>query len=286
MQRRGRVVSVVEDAEADYTLSSAKRARVRAHLLDLIDGGRAGTSIPSERQLCELLAVSRPTLRSVVDEFVRDGVLVRHHGRGVFIARPKIAQHLDQRGAGGHLPAPVDGEWTSRTLGFDVVAAGPRIGRRLHVAPAEEIVRVRRLRSVDGEPVCVETIHLPRAFVPDLRREDLDGASLYALLRRRFDIAVDRAVQIIEPTVTDDEEAALLDVPAQSPALFFERTTQDVLGRPVEFTRSIYRGDRYRIVSSLELGADTRSGQQSVLLGRWSPASDPDLAVDQVPEPR
>lgn len=255
----------------EYTVSSAKRARVRAHLLDLIDVGRAGASIPAERQLCELLGVSRPTLRSVVDEFVRDGILVRHHGKGVFVARPKIAQHLDQLGAGGHLPAPVDGEWTSRILGFDVLAAGARLGRRLHLTPADPIVRVHRLRSVDGEPVCVETIHLPGALVPDLSRDDLDGVSLYALLRRRFDVVVDRAVQVIEPTVTDEEEAVLLAVPVRSQALLFERTTQDAAGRTVEFTRSIYRGDRYRIVSSLELGTNARTGQQSVLLGQWSP---------------
>lgn len=247
----------------EYTVSSAKRARVRAHLLDLIDVGRAGASIPAERQLCELLGVSRPTLRSVVDEFVRDGILVRHHGKGVFIARPKIAQHLDQLGAGG--------EWTSRILGFDVLAAGARLGRRLQLTPADPIVRVHRLRSVDGGPVCVETIHLPRALVPDLSRDDLDGVSLYALLRRRFDVLVDRAVQVIEPTVTDEEEAALLAVPVRSPALLFERTTRDTVGRTVEFTRSIYRGDRYRIVSSLELGADVRNRQQSELLGQWSP---------------
>jgi GntR family transcriptional regulator len=76
---------------------------------------------------------------------------------------------------------------------------------------------------------------------------------------------------VIEPTVTDDEEAALLDVPAHAPALLFERTTQDTSGRIVEFTRAIYRGDRYRIVSDLELGTDTRPTVPGLLVGNWSP---------------
>ncbi|HVV20069.1 MAG TPA: GntR family transcriptional regulator [Pseudonocardiaceae bacterium] len=257
-------------ADFVYTVSSAKRDQVRAHLLDLIDAGTPGTSIPSERQLCAQLSVSRPTLRSVVDAFVRDGVLVRHHGKGVFIARRKIAQDLAQ--AGGHLlPGAVDGTWTSRVLTFDVVAAGARVARRLHAAPPDPVVRVHRLRLVDGEPMCLETVHLPRRFVPGLRRDDLAGASLYALLRRRFDIAVARATQVIEPSVTDADEAALLDVPAQSPALVFERTTRDTEGRVVEFTHAIYRGDRYRIVSQLELGADTRPAEPGLLVGSWSP---------------
>jgi GntR family transcriptional regulator len=247
---------------------------VRAHLLDLIEEGTPGSPIPSERQLCEQLGVSRPTLRSVVDELVRDGALVRRQGRGVFVARAKIAQNLAQLGgAGSHILASVDGVWASRTLAFDIVPAGARVGRRLHLAPHDEIVRVHRVRLVDGEPVCVETVHLPRRFVADLTSEDLNGVSLYALLRRRFGLNLARAVQIIEPTVADEQEAALLEVPAYSPALLFERTTHDSRGDAVEFTHSIYRGDRYRIVSTLELDADARPGRQSVLAGQWSSPS-------------
>lgn len=257
-------------ADFDYTVSSAKRDEVRAHLLDLIDTGAPGTSIPSERQLCAELSVSRPTLRSVVDSFVRDGILVRHHGKGVFIARRKIAQDLAQ--SGGHLlPGSVDGVWTSRVLDFRVVAAGARMARRLRLAPQDRVVRVHRLRFVDDEPMCLETVHLPQRFVPGLRRADLDGVSLYALLRRGFDIVVTRATQVIEPTVTDDDEAVLLNVPAHSPALLFERATQDTDGRIVEFTHAIYRGDRYRIVSDLELGPDARPAVPGLLLGSWSP---------------
>jgi GntR family transcriptional regulator len=47
------------------------------------------------------------------------------------------------------------------------------------------------------------------------------------------------------------EEAELLGVPLHAPALLFERTTKDTTGRIVEYTRSIYRGDRYRITTHL-----------------------------------
>ncbi|HEV2371740.1 MAG TPA: GntR family transcriptional regulator [Streptosporangiaceae bacterium] len=240
------------------------------HLLDLIEEAPPGAAIPSERQLCERLGVSRPTLRAVVDELVRDGALVRHHGKGVFVARAKIDQHLSQLGVSGrHLVVSAKGHWVSRTLSFDVRAAGARVGRRLHLAPSDMVVRIHRLRFVDGEPVCLEMIHLPRVLVPDLCAQDLEGASLYATLRERFGVSVSRAVQVIEPTVTDDDEAALLGVPVHSPALLFHRTTDDLAGRTVEFTHSIYRGDRYRIVSSLELAGNPEP-QGGVLLGQWS----------------
>ena len=58
-------------------------------------------------------------------------------------------------------------------------------------------------------------------------------------------------IQTIEPTVTDEEESALLGVPLHSPAFLFERTSQAADGRTVEFVRSVYRGDRYRLVAEL-----------------------------------
>ena len=59
-------------------------------------------------------------------------------------------------------------------------------------------------------------------------------------------------VQTIEPTVTNEEESTALGVPLHSPAFLFERVSRDPSdGEIVEFVRSIYRGDRYRLVTDL-----------------------------------
>jgi GntR family transcriptional regulator len=58
--------------------------------------------------------------------------------------------------------------------------------------------------------------------------------------------------------VTSPDQADLLDVPVYAPVLLFERTTRDATGRIVEFARSVYRGDRYRITSKLRF--DNSSG--------------------------
>ena len=95
-------------------------------------------------------------------------------------------------------------------------------------------------------------------LVPGITAEDFESGSLYQLLRLRYEVVAAEAVQTTEPTVTDQREAKLLAVPVYSPALLFERTTRDAVGRVVEYTRSIYRGDRYRITSHLTF--DRNSG--------------------------
>lgn len=256
-----------------------KRDRIREYLLDLVETGEPGQAIPSERQLCAELDVSRPTLRAVVEELVRDGLLVKRHGQGMFVAQPKIAQDLAQTGRNRHTVSGVAGAWSSRTVDFTRVSAGARVGRRLRLAPSAPVLRVVRLRLVDGEPMSLDTLYLPEALVPGLTARDLEQHSFYELLESRYGIGVTSAVQTIEPTVTDEEEAGLLGVPAHFPALLFERVTEDGDGRVVEFAHAVYRGDRYRIVSHLALKRDRSQGR--VLAGAWATAGgDGELPAD------
>jgi GntR family transcriptional regulator len=102
----------------------------------------------------------------------------------------------------------------------------------------------------DGETMAIETLHLPEGLVPGLTAKDLTG-SFYDLLRDRYGIHIVHGTQTIEPTVTNEEESAALGVPLHSPAFLFERTSRDERDRTVEFVHSVYRGDRYRIVTEL-----------------------------------
>ncbi|WP_031515689.1 GntR family transcriptional regulator [Streptomyces sp. NRRL F-5123] len=233
--------------------SAVKRERVRDYLMELVESCAPGDPIPSERTLCEQLGVSRPTLRSAVDELVTTGLLVREHGRGMFVARAKITQELAPARDAYRLPQ-ASGTWASRVLEFTTVQAGARVGRRLHISPAAEITYIARLRLVDDEPMAIEYLHVPAAIVPGLGPGDMESGDFYDFLRERHGVRVHEAVQSIEPTVTNEEEARLIGVPVLSPALLFERLTKDVDGRPVEYVHSVYRGDRYRIVSRLALG--------------------------------
>ncbi|MFJ9575130.1 GntR family transcriptional regulator [Streptomyces sp. NPDC101191] len=244
--------------EIDAAASGAmlKRERVRDAILELVEARRAGEAIPSERVLCAELGVSRPTLRAAVDELVVAGLLVREHGRGMFVAQEKITQELVSDRHAFSLPQ-AGGVWTSRLLEFRTLPAGARVGRKLRVSPAAEIRYVARLRLVDGSPMAIEHLHVPADLVPDLTSEELEQGDLYEHLRDRHGVHVSEGVQSIEPTVVTRAEADLLDVPELSPALLFERLTTDTGHRPVEYVHSLYRGDRYRIVSRLALGPGT-----------------------------
>jgi len=227
-----------------------KQREARERVLDMIERLEIGQAIPSERQLSADLGFSRLTVRAALDELVREGYLIRRRGAGTFVSEPKIAQELtmtsftDDIRRRGMSPG-------SKTLELRVAPAGARLGRLLHVSPSEPVVVAKRLRLADREPMAIEELHVRESLVPGLSARDLERSSFYELLRDRYGISVVGGLQAIEPTVTNEEESDALAVPLHSPAFLFERVTRAEDGSVVEYVRSIYRGDRYRLVTEL-----------------------------------
>jgi len=248
----------------------SKQEETRDRVLDLVESLEVGQPIPAERLLAVDLGVSRLTLRAALDELVRDGYLDRRHGSGTYVTEPKIAQPLtltsfsDDMRRRGMSPG-------SQTLELTTVPAGARLAHRLGVSPESRLVRVKRLRLADRQPMAMEVLHVPEALVPGLTRQDFDDHSFYELLRERYGITIASGTQSIEPTVTSDEESEVLGVPLHTPAFLFERTTVSDSGRIVEFVRSIYRGDRYRLVADL-VPQRSRNGRSAGARGAFAAA--------------
>src|SRR2546423_2037069 len=180
-----------------------KQVLTRQRVLELIDQLQVGQAIPSERRLSSELGISRLTVRAALDDLVRDGYLERRHGSGTFVSEPKIAQQLTlasftedmrRRGMGAD----------SRTISLENVHAGPQVARGLNISPADRVFQIRRLRLADGEPMALETLHVPVSLVPSLTAAQLEHASWYELLEERYNVVIASGLQTIEPTVTDE----------------------------------------------------------------------------------
>src|SRR5919206_746159 len=178
-----------------------KSGFVRDELLSMLDDLRPGDAIRSERRLAADLGVSRPTLRAAIDELVREGLLLRRHGSGTYVAEPKIALPLTMTSFSedmtrrGMRPG-------SRVVSFELTPAGAKLGQRLQISPVDEVWVITRLRLADDETMAIEWLHAPRALLGDLRREELANHSYYELLKTRRGITIASGVQTIEPTVT------------------------------------------------------------------------------------
>lgn len=226
-----------------------KYSQVMAILTRMISQLESGDPLPPERALSEHFGVSRTTVRQALRELEVEGRLQRHQGRGTFVARPKVRQQLtltsyteDMRQR-GLVPG-------SKLLEVMTVQAAGDIAERLHLPPGSSLLRIRRMRLADAEPMAIETVHVDAKRFDWIPAELEADASLYELFRARG-IELRGAEQAIEATVASLEEAELLDIEADQPMLQMTRVSFDQHGIPVEHVSSLYRGDRYRLITQL-----------------------------------
>ncbi len=207
--------------------------------------------IPGEEELAATHRVSRMTARQALTELVNEGVLYRRAGKGTFVARPKIERKL-ARLTGYHEEMVNRGlQPGTRVLGESLVAAGRKVASSLQILPDDKVLQIFRLRLADGEPMAIQTVHVPHDRCPNLINDDLTLFSLYRLLEQKYGLKLGHAQEKITATTASRQQASLLAIPKDAPLLQIERLTFLDSGFPIEYVESFYRADRYAYTTSL-----------------------------------
>ena len=206
-----------------------------------------GAPLPAERLLSEQLEVSRTTVRKALDELGARGLVTSRHGSGTFVASTRLQQPLARLSGFSE-----DMRTRGRSPGFvwierGVFAPSPEETIALGLGNGEQVSRFVRVRLADEEPLAVERATIAARY---LRDPAAIGDSLYAALRDRG-VAPVRALQHLRAAAVGATDAAHLQIPPGSPVMATVRHGYLADGRPVEFTRSVYRGDRYDFVAEM-----------------------------------
>lgn len=224
---------------------------VKGHLSEMLAQLAPGEPLLPERTLAVKFSTSRTTIRQALRELTIEGKLLRMQGRGTFAAVPKMAQPLQltsytedmrRRGLASR----------SQLLSVGYVAADEELTWRLDARPRARILRIERLRIASEEPMAIETTHLVSARFPGLARRLGGSVSLYELLTTEYNVTLVEAEETIETVPAPPKEAELLNTTVGYPMLLLSRHSRDTSGRPVEYVRSFYRGDRYKFVAHLQ----------------------------------
>lgn len=210
-----------------------------------------GSALPSERELSEMLLLSRMTVRRAFEELVVDGLVEQRQGSGTFVRRATVEQTIDRLQGFGEEAARLGLRPGSRVLEASRHPADGVTAHWLDLTSQEELLRITRLRTADREPLALQVAHLPpRLSGLDLERLAEIG-SLYRVISAQYGIEASRARQTIAARMPTTGERELLELEEGVPVLAMERTTYDAAGEPFEFVRSAYRGDRYRMALDL-----------------------------------
>jgi GntR family transcriptional regulator len=205
-------------------------------------------SIPSERELEKLYDVSRTTVRQALNLLVVKNLLYRSHGKGTFVARPKLKYSLQLLSSFSDELRMRGLEPGQKLLNLGRIEPSAHVREQLALPPAvRDVLKIERLRLANGEPIGIHSALLPLTPEQEITAAELEEwGSLYTLLENKFNLIVAEADQTIEATIADERESSLLQVPVGSPLLQVERTTWSHLHTPMELVRMLYRADHYK----------------------------------------
>lgn len=239
----------------DTDLGVPKYYELRQWLRQHIDGLPPGTPVAPERTLSEQFDISRTTVRQALHDLAVEGRIVRIRGRGTFVATPKLALNLQLTS----YTEDISGQGLrpgSRLVDVTVIEAEPDVAAALELPEGAPVTRVERIRHANGEPMAVETVYLDHDRFPEIGEQLTEDTSLYALLAEQFGVSPVQGEETIETVLAPPSASRMLGTDSATPMLLLTRTSRDAEGRPVEYVRSLYRGDRFRLTAHLTRPGD------------------------------
>jgi GntR family transcriptional regulator len=223
-------------------------AQLRADLRRRLDAGAFDDEFPGELALVAEYGVSRHTVRSALRDLRAEGIVVAERGR-----RPRLAAHdliAQPLGTLYSLFALVEAaglRQTSVVLTRDIRADGV-VADRLQLEASTPLFHLERLRLAGGEPLALDRVWLPASLAAPLMEADFTHTALYHELATRAGIRLAGGQEHIRAVVPNRAEQRLLGLPRSVGALAIDR-----LGyagdRPVEWRRTLIRGDRFSLIA-------------------------------------
>jgi GntR family transcriptional regulator len=203
------------------------------------------SKIPPERELCDILNVSRITVRQALHELELKGNLSRKQGRGTFVTAPKIEQRLLNLYGFSEEVKKMGFQPSSRIIDFHISPCSEKVAQKLNVEPGTQVYYLKRVRIANNEPIAIETSYIPCTLCPALSSEEVVEMGLYNVMRAKFNLFPDKAEDAIESVLISPDSASLLNIGKHTPCLSLERCTMagDTV---VEYCRGVFRGDRYK----------------------------------------
>lgn len=213
---------------------------------------RPAEALPSEQALAAELNVSQGTVRKALKALEAENLVYRRQGKGTFVAE-HTQEHalfrffrLARPGTEGDRVTPESGKARSKRRPATVREAG-----QLHLAEGEQVVEIRRVRIIDGEPAVREKIVVPISLFPELDQQEALPNTLYSLYQSVYGVNISAAREEVSAVLATRADQRELGVDEGAPILRIERIAMGVDGRRAERRES--RCAMGRVVYAAEL---------------------------------
>lgn len=225
---------------------------VQRQMLAALSAGewKPGTAIPAEKKLAERYGISIGTLRKAIDELVADNILIRHQGRGTY-----VATHTSDRQF-FHFFNVVPHAGPKKYPDVELIAfakekADQAASDKLGIAADSKVFRFTNLLSLNGVPILLDDIAVPERVFGGLTEARLRQrpSTLYNFYQSAFGLNVIRTEERLRAVPASAEHARLLRVKTGMPLIAIRRVAFTYHDQPIEWRISYVNTAHYEYLA-------------------------------------
>lgn len=202
-----------------------------------------GSRLPSERDLAEHFEVSRMTLRQAITLLVEEGILERRVGSGTYVASHRVQERMRGTTSFTEIVNSQGRKPSSKLISYQRQLASDTEINQLHLEESDYVIRMERIRYADKVPLVYEVASIPEKFIKNVKKTDITEHFFQTLTSNGYEIG--KSQQTIYAKIASERVASYLEVAKGHTILALTQVSFFTDGRPFEYVRSQYVGDRF-----------------------------------------
>lgn len=209
---------------------------------------KRGQPLPPPAELAEMFGATEAEAQAAISELIYEGLLERVRPKPTPDVRVPPYQLWGTLGGIHSITQEArkrNQEPGTKVLFFDFLPAWPTIAARMQMEVGEEVIVMERLRTVDGEPVAIETSYLPAKLLPGVTKEMFEQAgaaqSSFEVMQKKYGLVPHRATDELTVVAVEQREAELLGLEEGTPVLLRFRITYSPEGKPIKSSRALWK---------------------------------------------
>jgi len=220
--------------------------QVKAHMLNYISQNnlKRNDQLPSEAAIAKDLGVSRNTLREAYVTLENEGVIVRRHGIGTFVAQPPYIQDsLNEFSPFAQIIQDVGYTPNFKTISTKIIASPPDVNDVLSQKGTDQVRYIQRLVLADQKPVIYVEDFVPVDINLKVTNWETFQGNLVEVLAKTLNTPLHQIQSYIQAQSLSADISEFLELPVGAPILGVRSTIFTKDNQAVTFSKLCFNSE-------------------------------------------
>jgi len=220
--------------------------QVKAHMLNYISQNnlKRNDQLPSEAAIAKDLGVSRNTLREAYVTLENEGMIVRRHGIGTFVAQPPYIQDsLNEFSPFAQIIQDVGYTPNFKTLSTEIIEAPPDVCDVLKLNSNTTVRYIQRIVLADQKPVIYVEDYVPADFDLQVSNWESFEGNLVEVLTKTVKTPLHQIQSYIRAQSLPADISEYFELPVGTPTLGVRSTIYTQDNKAITFSKLCFNSE-------------------------------------------